>query len=268
MNYIEKIETQLQLKADVLCYWQMTGDIDNQSGVNSRHLPQGQSLLIFNYGDDIEYLNGKNAKSVYSSPFIVPAVASSAIINQKGKINLFGISFVGDGLFKLIQQPISQIISATQTALATEFQDLQTKLAAVSFEEKINIIRIFLEENINQDLNSPPFQEAIQLINDAKGGITVSMIAQKVCVSERQLQRLFKTRVGISPKDYCKIVRVNNYLNFILNKENTVDWMELVVEYNYHDQPHLINEVKSIAKLSPKKLQQYRDTLHHRYSHA
>lgn len=106
---------------------------------------------------------------------------------------------------------------------------------------------------------------AINIIHGTKGVIKVSEIAKKVYVSERQLQRLFKTRIGISPKDYCKIVRVNNYLEFILHRNKSVDWMELVVEYNYHDQPHLISEVKSIAKLPPNKLQSYRDTLYHRY---
>ena len=107
--------------------------------------------------------------------------------------------------------------------------------------------------------NSPPFQQAIKYINESKGIVSISEIAESVHVSNRQLQRLFKTRIGISPKDYCKIVRVNNYLDFILNKRYSIDWMQLVVEYNYHDQPHLINEVKSIAKLSPKKLLSYRD---------
>ncbi|HCT52702.1 MAG TPA: hypothetical protein DF712_09600 [Balneola sp.] len=107
---------------------------------------------------------------------------------------------------------------------------------------------------------------ATEVIQETKGVIMVSDIADKVHVSERQLQRLFKTRLGISPKDYCKIIRVNNYLEFILSKNESVDWMELVVEYDYHDQPHLINEVKSIADLSPKKLLNLRDTLYHRYS--
>ena len=266
MNYTERIVTEGHLKGDVLCYWQMSGNIDSSSGVTSRYLPKGQNLLVLNYGNEIEYLDTQKVKFLNPQFFIVPAITTSRIINQKGHIDLFGISFIGDGLYKLIEQPISKIKSDFPDNLRLKFENLHKALNAMIFSEKIEFAEKFLTENLNQKLNSPPFQQAIKIINQSKGGATVSDIADKVHVSERQLQRLFKTRIGISPKAYCKIIRVNNYLDFILNKESSIDWMELVVEYNYHDQPHFINEVKAITKLSPKKLQHFRDTLYHRYT--
>jgi len=266
MNYTEKIETQEHLKNDVLCYWQMQGYIDNETGITSRHLPKGQNLLIFNYGNEIGYLD--EDKIEFSNPefFIVAAINSSRIINQKGKIDLFGISFIGEGLFKLIQQPAKDFIRDSPNALKEKYRDLYIKMSKENFSGKTEMAERFVAGNLNQKMSSPPFQQAIKIINRAQGNILVHEIANKVYVSERQLQRLFKTRLGISPKEYCKIVRVNNYLEFILKKRNSVDWMELVVKFNYHDQPHLINEVKSISRLSPKKLLSYRDTLYDRYT--
>ncbi|SIT03613.1 Helix-turn-helix domain-containing protein [Zobellia uliginosa] len=265
MNYDEKIVTHEYLKDDVLCYWQMSGDIDYIVGIHSRFLPKGQNLLIFNHGSDIEYLDATKFKCLNPKIFVVPAFATSRRINQKGKIDLFGISFIGDGLYKLMKQPISKIAGGFPDALQQKIEELNAELSVLSFSKKTKCAEKFLTGNLDRNLNSPPLQQAIKIIHQSKGIITVSEIANNVYVSERQLQRLFKTRIGISPKDYCKIIRVNNYMDFILSKDNPVDWMELVVEYNYHDQPHLINEVKSIAKLAPKKLQSYRDTLYHRF---
>jgi AraC-like DNA-binding protein len=265
MNYAEKIVTQKFLKDDVLCYWQMNGDIDDTVGINSRYLPKGQNLLIFNYGSDLEYVNAAKLKYLHPKIFVVPAFSTSIIINQKGKIDLFGISFIGDGIFKLMGQPIARIVDDFPNNLRQNFEELNAKLSVLSFLEKTKYAEQFLIDNLHQNLSSPPFRQAIKVIYEAKGIVTISDLAKKIYVSERQLQRLFKERMGISPKDYCKIIRVNNYLDYIISKDKSVDWMELVVKYNYHDQPHLINEVKSIAKLSPKKLQSYRDTLYHRY---
>lgn len=265
MNYTERIVSQEFLKDDVLCYWQMCADIDETGGVHSRYLPKGQNLLVFNYGGDITYSDAPKFKFLNPKFFVVPAIATSRIINQKGCVDLFGISFIGDGLYKLVENPISKIINDFPDTLRQKYDDLHTELHGKRFSKKIEFAEKFLTENLNQNLNSPPFQQAIKIINQTKGGVSVSDIAKKVFVSERQLQRLFKTRIGISPKDYCKIIRVNHYIDFILNKDKSVDWMELVVEYDYHDQPHLIHEVKSITKLPPKKLQSYRDTLYHRY---
>ncbi|WP_348655432.1 AraC family transcriptional regulator [uncultured Roseivirga sp.] len=265
MNYTEKLVAEKSLKDDILCYWQMKGDIDEAVGINSRYLPKGQNLLIFNYGRDIEYMEA--TKFMYLNPrvIIVPAFATSRIINQKGKIDLFGISFIGDGLYKLMRLPMTKLVNHLTENLRQKYENLHSELDGLDFPQKAIVAEKFLTDNINQNLNSPPLQQAIKAIHQAKGKITIGDIAKKVYVSERQLQRLFKTRIGISPKVYCKIIRVNNYIDFILSKDESVNWMELVVEYDYHDQPHLINEVKSIAKLSPKKLQSYRDTLYHRY---
>lgn len=266
MNYTERIVSREFLKDDVLCYWQMDAEINAAVGVHSRYLPKGQNLLIFNYGGDIQYLDAPKFKFPNPKFFIVPAIATSRIINQKGCIDLFGISFIGDGLYKLIEHPISKIRDEFPDKLIQKYESLHAELNGMSFSDKIEFAEKFLLENLNQNLSSPPFQQAIKIINEAKGGITVSEIATKVYVSERQLQRLFKKRIGISPKNYCKIIRVNNYIDFILNSYQPIDWMELVVENGYHDQPHLINEVKSLTKLSPKKLQSYRDTLYQRYT--
>lgn len=266
MNYTERLVTEETLKDDVLCYWQMSADIDNLSGIHSRHLPKGQNLLVFNFGNDIEYLDRPKHEPIDTKFFVVPAIATSRIIIQKGKIDLFGISFIGDGFYKLINQPISKLTTHFPANLSKKYEDLYMALHGKSFSHKIALSEKFLTKNLNQNLKSPPLQLALKIINQEKGIASVSDIANSVHISQRQLQRLFKTRIGISPKDYCKIVRVNNYIDFILNKDTSVDWMDLVVEFNYNDQPHLINEVKSITKLSPKKLQNYKDTLYHRFS--
>jgi AraC-like DNA-binding protein len=265
MNYVEEIVSNKILKRDVLCYWYMSGYINSTAGINSRYLPKGQNILVFNFGDSIEQLNLSQNNDFKSPFFIVPAIKSSTIINQKGRIDLFGISFIGEGLYKLIQQPVSKLISEFPNTLKGEYEELFSDLSECNFLDKVKIVEKFLLENLNQKIESPVFQKAIKVIHEHKGVIKVFEITDKVHVSERQLQRLFKTRLGISPKDYCKIIRVNNYLEFIISKNKTVDWMELVVEYDYHDQPHLINEVKSISKLSPKNLLSFRDTLYHRY---
>lgn len=266
MNYIEEIVTNKKLSADVLCYWHMSGNIASQVGVISRHLPKGQNLLVFNFGDNVEILNSSSDFLINFPFFIVPAYKSSIIIKQKGVIDLFGISFIAEGLYKLLEIPMTELKVDFPKSLAEIYESLYFDMKHSNFQERIKLAELFLQKHLNQSISNPHFQKALQLINNTKGAIKVSEIANLINTSERQLQRLFKSRIGISPKNYCKITRVNSYIEYILNKGKSVDWMELVVRYNYHDQPHLINEVKAIAKLSPRDLLEYRDTLYHRYN--
>jgi AraC-like DNA-binding protein len=267
MDYREVIVSNEQLEDSALCYWEMTGFIDQEKGVDLRYIPEGQSLLIFNFGSSIEQLDTPEEMSFLDAPFfIIPAVASSRLFNQKGKIDLFGISFIADGLFNLIQQPISKLQNSFPVNLKDECDRLHAQMEELIFAERAKLAERFLGSCINQENRNPTFSEAYKIIKESKGCIKINDLALKTHVTERQLQRLFSSRLGISPKDYCKVVRVNSYINFILSRDQSVDWMELVVAFDYHDQPHLVNEVKTIAKLSPRKLLSYRDTLYDYYA--
>ncbi|WP_298550812.1 helix-turn-helix domain-containing protein [uncultured Algibacter sp.] len=267
MNYHETIVSNEQLKDSTLCYWEMNGFIDLEEGIDLRYIPEGQNLLIFNFGNPIELLDTSEKNSFLSSPFfVIPAIASSRLFNQKGKIDLFGISFIADGLFNLIQQPISKLQNSFPINLKDKCEEMYAQMEQMTFTDRSELVESFLIGHIKQNNGNPSFSKAYKMIKEAKGCIKVSDLAKKVYVTERQLQRLFRIRLGISPKDYCKVVRVNSYIDFILNRENLVDWMELVVAFDYHDQPHLINEVKAISKLSPQKLLSYRDTLYDYYA--
>ncbi len=262
MKYFEKIVKHQQLKDHVLCYWNMNGSIPSSNSINSRYVPKGQSLLIFNYGNKINLPN----KEINTLFFIVPMISSSLVINQTGKIDLFGISFIGDGLYKLVGQPIQNVDQPLPEKLFAKLQNLYSELQDVSFEQKCSSIESFLVDNLNQSRHNETFHRAVQLINKSRGKIKISDLSEQLNVSPRQLQRQFKIRLGLTPKNYCKVIRVNHYLSYILENPDSVDWMDLVVEFNYHDQPHLINEVKTIAKLSPQKLLHYKDTLYHLYT--
>lgn len=261
MNYSEKTTIHESLKDNVLCYWKMDGYIPSLENIHSRYLPKGQSLLIFNYGDKIQLPD----KTIESPFFIVPSISSSLIINQTGKIKLIGISFVGDGLYKLIDNPVSKIDQQLTQELYQACQSLYLSIRDLNFNEKAENIESFLLNNLNLSNKNEIFTQAIQIINDKKGKIKINKLSKDLQVTERHIQRLFKTRLGLSPKAYCKIIRVNNYIEFILEREKPVDWMDLVIKFDYHDQPHLINEVRTVSKISPQKLLKVRDTLLHRY---
>jgi hypothetical protein len=91
MNYQEIIVLNEKLKDNVLCYWEMTGIIDQEKGIDMRYIPEGQNLLIINFGNPILQLDTPEETSLLHSPFfIIPAVSSSRLFNQKGKLTFLG----------------------------------------------------------------------------------------------------------------------------------------------------------------------------------
>lgn len=76
----------------------------------------------------------------------------------------------------------------------------------------------------------------------------ISKMTKEIGLTERNLERKFKTEIGLSPKKYIQVRRVFEVFETL--KEDT-DWQQLVVDYNYTDQAHLINEFKKYANIAP-----------------
>lgn len=265
MKYQEKIQIDEKLNNIVLCYWELKLKIEENKKLNSRYIPKPQNLLFFNLGDDFKIDNEHLLTEILPNIFVVHYSTISNFVSQAGQVNLFGITFVSNGLYKLFGQPVRSLTSI-DTNLVGRFQYAAKVLKSINeFDEKAMFIEKFLTDNIKSDVKENYLENAIQLIDESKGAISVQQVVKKLNITTRYLQKLFNTQLGISPKDYCKIVRFGGYLDYILMHEVKVDWMDLVVAFNYHDQPHLIREVKSITKLSPEEIIKHRDSLYHNY---
>ena len=178
------------------------------------------------------------------------------------EIKWIGISFKKDGLFRLLKKKIQELKFLLPKENKKEFLTLRNSILNTDLQTAAEKIEPYLNKHVmlNEDLKG--FQKALNLIHSSKGCLSIKSVCKDSGISERSLQRHFKQRLGLLPKKYSKIVRVNMYLDRLIEYKSE-DWHENVVNFNYHDQPHLINEFKSILKLSPSDLIKYKDTLYH-----
>ena len=93
---------------------------------------------------------------------------------------------------------------------------------------------------------------ALNLIQRSRGAIRVSEIARRCRLSCRQLQRLLRVWVGISPKPLARIARFQAAL-VSAGVEPASDWTYVAAEQNYVDQAHLIHEFSGFTGTSPTR---------------
>lgn len=92
-------------------------------------------------------------------------------------------------------------------------------------------------------------QKLFNLIYQTKGSLKVKEYAEKVCWSERQINRYFHLTFGLSLKAVCNLLRFRSSFQHIKDGY-------LYPEQNYFDQAHFIKEVKKLTKFTPKELSQ------------
>lgn len=83
----------------------------------------------------------------------------------------------------------------------------------------------------------------------------VNVIAEKAAVSGRTIQLRFKKFTGYSSKELLRYLRFKQLITWIVeNRSAKVEWMDLVVRFDYHDQSHLIKDFKYYTGYSPSKV--------------
>jgi len=127
--------------------------------------------------------------------------------------------------------------------------ELRDKIIPIENEHRSKEIldNYFLE--ISRDITESPVVFAIDLIFSSNGMVSVKELTEKAGVGERQLERLFKRYVGLSPKFFARIIRFN-YIFQLIQSKNT-PWAEIVYQSGYYDQSHFIRNFKAFTGEDP-----------------
>jgi AraC-like DNA-binding protein len=80
----------------------------------------------------------------------------------------------------------------------------------------------------------------------------VEAVATHLKISRRYLEKKFLEKVGVSPKFYARIKRFGNLSNKIAHNIK-IDWQEIVMEYGFHDQSHLVKEFIEFNQMNPSQ---------------
>ncbi len=84
------------------------------------------------------------------------------------------------------------------------------------------------------------------------GSMKVAELARQFNMSKRNFERKFKKHVGLSPKSFSNIIRIEKCRSLIksLNFNNLT---EVSYMCNFYDQAHCVREFKSFVEETPKQ---------------
>jgi AraC-like DNA-binding protein len=122
---------------------------------------------------------------------------------------------------------------------------------STTVEELVKNCEGVLFTRMEKHIVSPTVLLATEKIANSHGQIQVNELAQKVCYSERQLNRLFLSQVGTNIKNYARLMRFNYVIKHI--QTSPCFLATLSQQAGYFDQAHLDKDFKLISGVSPQK---------------
>lgn len=95
-------------------------------------------------------------------------------------------------------------------------------------------------------------KSTIQALSETKGSASIKSILKTDPSRRRKLERDFSKRVGMSPKQLGKVIRLQAALKLMLNQDKEI-LTEVAYESEYYDHAHFIKDFKEFTGVSPTK---------------
>ncbi|QNL47832.1 AraC family transcriptional regulator [Olivibacter sp. SDN3] len=96
-----------------------------------------------------------------------------------------------------------------------------------------------------------PLKKATVAIAGSGGRISLDEIASLCCRSTRQTERLFKQTIGLTPKQFCRIIKFTLSQQLIEAKNPDETLLQVALDAGYYDHAHLSREYKKITRHNP-----------------
>lgn len=221
-----------------------------------------RSSLVFHYGDlfTFQWDDGRLVPTIRTG--VLGAQTQPLVLTQEKPINikmlavdlhpLATYSLLGGGLGELNDRATS-----FSDVLAKEKVDWVSEAlsAAQTDQEKLQIVETFLLRLFQnaRHRSHPLIGEALRMIHRTQGRVNIEKLSKSLGFTERHLRREFGRTVGLSPKKYTQLLRIEGVINRLyIRRDETLSSM--ACDFGYHDEAHMINDVKKNTFLSPGEM--------------
>ncbi|MEM7735511.1 MAG: helix-turn-helix transcriptional regulator [Deinococcota bacterium] len=232
-------------------YWHL--ELGAASTHVERVIPSGEPQLIFHYKtpfcevsahqkvqhQPLSLICGQH--TVYRDITSTEAVGVLAAVLQPYALSVF------------MPQPINDFTNlgvALEHIFPHENAELQDQFTqADGIRARISIVEAFLYKHIAIQPHLAVVKAAVDAVTSTQGHILIADLANHLNMSQRQLERVFKAVVGLTPKTFARIVRLQTAIQQIHNVDSLTS---LSYEAGYFDQAHLIHEFRQFTGFTPK----------------
>lgn len=176
--------------------------------------------------------------------------------------SLFGVKFRPGGYYALFGKSPEEIINTVAEVSALGLfppgilESLRPEIELKQFFDEW-----FLQFLPKSKAPDKRITYAVHCIESSRGNISVSRLTDKIFLSSRQFERLFKEQVGIGAKRYAQIIRFNRAVA-ALNGTRDENMASLAYDLGYFDYPHMVHDFTKLAGVTPARfIERYKTSL-------
>ncbi len=254
MDY-QTFQPHPDLKSLVKCYWTLEVP-PSDSPQRQRIIPDGCLEMAFILGDDIRRYTTGEEFILQPRAMVLGQTIDPFYIEPTGYVNTFAIRFYPYGFANFVTIPVRDLANK-ETPLEVLFGEKPAKqleqkiILAESTSARIAIAEEFLMEKFISEASIDGIvKSTVDMLLSTGGSTSIHAILKEDLPKRRKLERQFLKRIGISPKQLGRVVRLQTALKLLLNRK-TESLTEIAYESEYYDQAHFIKDFREFTGTTP-----------------
>jgi AraC-like DNA-binding protein len=227
-----------------------------------RVMPDGRAELIFNLADPFEARAGADVHR-QSLALLVGPSRRAIRIRPTGAVELIGVRFRPEAMSSWLRVggadlvdgafPLDEVPAPLERSLPQRLTELGTGEARLAL----------LWRELGHARDRAPDRRVMAAVDLAVGGAGAAAVAAAVGLSHRQLDRVFRDRVGFGPKPLARLGRFQRALR-ALEAPGCRTVASAALAAGYFDQAHLNRDFRLFAGIAPGRyLREARELARH-----
>ncbi len=230
-------------------FWWLEGDAAKVYDEQMLH-PDGACGVIFNFADPQAFDgNLHNQRALIAGPQL-----ASSRLQLAGQVRLMGVRFrpgMGAALFGIGLDELAGFHGADWQRLG--FAGMVDQLAGMSrVGQQLLVEQELLKRLQATQKRRSPVQQLLSQITATQGRQRLTELLQTVPLGQRQLERLFRYQVGLTPKQFSRIQRVALVRQHL---QQGAPLLDTALTCGYSDQAHFIHDFKTVVGITPGQYQ-------------
>lgn len=253
MRYVE-VPPAPVLAPWVACLWALEAPPPLPGEEDDPVLPDGCMEIVFHLGAPFRRRTiGRDDDGSQHRTAVVGQIDRALVLRPTGPVGLIGARLRPEGAAALLGESVGALAGTS-----ARLEDLWPRVAA-EIEDRVYAagdLLVALEEletclvrrAAAARLPHAGLARAVVLARATSGAVDVARLAVAAGTSSRQLQRRFRSDVGLSPKRFLRVLRVHRAARLLREGGRHVD---VALACGYFDEAHLHRDFRDVAGAPP-----------------
>jgi AraC-like DNA-binding protein len=245
-----------RLRPFVQLIWCFELDATAPAGPAERIAPDGVVELVFHYRDPMAMWFAGEEPAIQPRSSAVTLTRRFAEISPNGATGFLSVRFRPWGANHFLALPVSELadrLVPAEELWGAATRELEERLAAASdTTSRVALVEEFLLARL-QSRHRAPVEPLVRAVWRRRGDLRVAELCAELGLTERAVERIFATAVGMPPRSFIRLTR---FLH-ACSKLRSGDWSSLTrlaQDCGYYDQAHFIADVRAFSGMAPREL--------------